>query len=97
MSLERVNVNVKFDPDMHSVLKAMAAMADKGLGETIEAMVAPVLLAKLHEARLLVQAVDGQSETVKDRQRPSAPVNGSRNQSISVEDRQSGFGAPGSQ
>lgn len=84
MSLERVNVNVKLDPDMHSLLKGVAQIMDKGLGETIEALVVPILLQRLHEARLLCTAVPCQSAPVDGRQCLSEGVNGRQDQSKSV-------------
>lgn len=84
MSLERVNVNVKLDPDMHALLRGVAQIMDKGLGETIEALVVPILQQRLHEARLLCSAVPCQSMAVNGRQCPSAAVSGRQDQSKSV-------------
>lgn len=70
MSLERQNVNAKLDPEMHRALKAICDAEGVTMAEFIERVLVPVITRRVHEARLIAEAVDGPSFSGNRRQSP---------------------------
>lgn len=55
MSLERVDIRAKLDPDMHEALVAICDAKRLTLGEFIEALVVPEITRLVHEATVITE------------------------------------------
>lgn len=71
MSLERQNINAKLDPDTHRALKAICDAEGVTMAEFIERILVPVITRRVHEARLIADAVASPSVSGNRRQSPS--------------------------
>jgi hypothetical protein len=70
MSLERQNINAKLDPEMHRALKAICDAEGVTMAEFIERILVPVISRRVHEARLIADAVARPSTSGNGRQSP---------------------------
>ena len=69
MALERKDVKVYLDADVHAALKIMAVHKDVGLAEYIEALVAPHVKSYVHDVMVLA---DEFKRSGIDRQAPES-------------------------
>jgi hypothetical protein len=58
MSLDRVDVRAKLDPDMHEALLAICDAKGVTLGEFIEALLVPEIRRLVHEATVISDKCD---------------------------------------
>jgi len=55
MSLERVDVRAKLDPDVHEALVAICDAKGLTLGEFVEALLVPEIKRLVHEANVITE------------------------------------------
>ena len=67
MSLERVDIRAKLDPDMHEALVAICDAKGVTLGEFIEELVVPEIKRVVHEATVITDKLRISGTTGKNR------------------------------
>lgn len=55
MSLDRKDVRVKLDPEIHAGLTVLASVGDKDIAELAEEIVVAEVLKRIHAATLIAQ------------------------------------------
>jgi hypothetical protein len=75
MSLDRVDARTKLDPDVHEQLIAICDIDGVTIAEFIERLLVPVVEARVRDARLLVEKIDGGG---KNREKPGIAGSGRR-------------------
>jgi hypothetical protein len=76
MSLERVDVRAKLDPDMHEALVAICDAKGLTHGQFIEDLLVPEIKRLVHEANLIADRLRGPGTTGKNRELPGMLGNG---------------------
>lgn len=72
MSLDRVDVRAKVDPDMHEALLAICDAKGVTLGEFIEALLVPEIKRLVHEANVISERLRSIPASGKNREAPGS-------------------------